>query len=83
MCSLDFRCEHTLVNGPGETQALVDAARNFVKAEIDNVGLKCPSFQEHLTSAINCYSHAIRVCLDFIINACTCYLLKTVLPVNS
>jgi len=50
-----------LVNSAGETQALLDAARNFVKAEIDNVGLKCPSFQEHLTAAVNCYSHAIRV----------------------
>ncbi|XP_045212398.1 40-kDa huntingtin-associated protein-like isoform X1 [Mercenaria mercenaria] len=58
------RCEHTLVNPAGETQALVDAAREFIKAEVDNVGIRCLSFQEHLTAAINCYSHAIRVHIE-------------------
>ncbi|KAH3861555.1 hypothetical protein DPMN_024487 [Dreissena polymorpha] len=55
------RCEHSLVNSAGEAQSLLDAARNFVTAENDSVGLKCPSFQEHITAAINCYGHAIRV----------------------
>ena len=56
------RCEHTLSNAPGESQALIDAARNFLEAERSNQELCCPSFQEHLNAAINCYSHAIRVC---------------------
>ena len=50
------------MNPAGEAQALTEAAREFINAELDNVNLKCPSFQEHLTAAINCYSHAIRVC---------------------
>ena len=49
------------MNPAGEAQALTEAAREFINAELDNVNLKCPSFQEHLTAAINCYSHAIRV----------------------
>ena len=51
------------MNPAGEAQALTEAAREFINAELDNVNLKCPSFQEHLTAAINCYSHAIRVSL--------------------
>ena len=51
------------MNPAGEAQALTEAAREFIIAELDNVNLKCPSFQEHLTAAINCYSHAIRVSL--------------------
>ncbi|XP_052768104.1 40-kDa huntingtin-associated protein-like [Mya arenaria] len=58
------RCEHTLVNVAGEGQALLEAARNFVHAELDNVGLRCPSFHEHLTAAINCYCHAVRVHIE-------------------
>lgn len=64
-CSLaQARCEHTLMNPAGEAQALTEAAREFINAELDNVNLKCPSFQEHLTAAINCYSHAIRVHIE-------------------
>ncbi|WAQ96500.1 HAP40-like protein [Mya arenaria] len=58
------KCEHTLVNVAGEGQALLEAARNFVHAELDNVGLRCPSFHEHLTAAINCYCHAVRVHIE-------------------
>jgi len=50
-----------LANAPGEAQALTNAARSFLKAEIDISELRCPSFKEHLNAAINCYSHAIRV----------------------
>ena len=55
------RCEHTLANGPGEAQALTDAARCFMEAELVDRSIKCPGFEEHLTASINCYSHAIRV----------------------
>lgn len=58
------RCEHSLANPAGESEALVKAAREFIKAETETVGLKCPSFQEHLTAAINCYCHAIRVHIE-------------------
>ncbi|KAK2156634.1 hypothetical protein LSH36_208g01049 [Paralvinella palmiformis] len=60
-CLAQARCEHTLANAPGEAQALTNAARSFLKAEIDISELRCPSFKEHLNAAINCYSHAIRV----------------------
>ena len=56
-----YRCEHTLVNAAGEAQALTEAARSFLEAEMNNRDIRCPSFEEHLTAAINCYSHAIRV----------------------
>ena len=56
-----FRCEHTLANAAGEGQALTEAARAFLEAEMANRDLKCPSFEEHLSASINCYSHAIRV----------------------
>ena len=60
-CRLCTSCEQTLANAPGEAHALTEAARNFVDAEQLNVELRCPSFEEHLSAAINCYSHAIRV----------------------
>ena len=50
-----------MVNAAGESQSLTEAARNFLEAEVANQDLQCPSFNEHLTAAINCYSHAIRV----------------------
>ncbi|KAK7501479.1 hypothetical protein BaRGS_00007283 [Batillaria attramentaria] len=58
------RCEHTLSNPAGEAQALMDAARSFLGAEQTDTELRCPSFQEHLTASINCYSHAIRVHIE-------------------
>ncbi|KAL3876320.1 hypothetical protein ACJMK2_034182 [Sinanodonta woodiana] len=63
-CLAQARCEHTLANPPGEAQALVEAAREFLTAEMEIFNLKCPSFQEHLTAAINCYSFAIKVHLE-------------------
>ncbi|XP_076459467.1 40-kDa huntingtin-associated protein-like [Babylonia areolata] len=58
------RCEHTLSNGAGESQALTEAARSFLHAEQADKELHCPTFQEHLTASINCYSHAIRVHIE-------------------
>ncbi|XP_076075099.1 40-kDa huntingtin-associated protein-like isoform X1 [Mytilus galloprovincialis] len=63
-CLAQARCEHTLVNAAGEAQALTEAARAFLEAEMNNRDIKCPSFEEHLTAAINCYSHAIRVYIE-------------------
>ncbi|KAK3090450.1 hypothetical protein FSP39_011960 [Pinctada imbricata] len=63
-CLAQARCEHTLANAAGEAQALTDAARSFMEAEQTNIELRCPSFEEHLTAAINCYSHAIRVHIE-------------------
>lgn len=53
-----------MVNAAGESQSLTEAARNFLEAEVANQELRCPSFNEHLTAAINCYSHAIRVHIE-------------------
>ncbi|XP_064604680.1 40-kDa huntingtin-associated protein-like isoform X2 [Liolophura sinensis] len=64
-CSLaQARCEQTLSNPAGETQALTDAARSFLQAQAAERDLQCPTFEEHLTAAINCYSHAIRVHIE-------------------
>ncbi|XP_029655189.1 40-kDa huntingtin-associated protein isoform X1 [Octopus sinensis] len=63
-CLAQARCEHTLANAAGEAQALTEAARSFLEAEMANRDLKCPSFEEHLSAAINCYSHAIRVHIE-------------------
>ena len=60
-CVCLCRCEHTLANAAGEAQALTNAARAFLDAEEINLDLHCPSFDEHLCAATNCYSHAIRV----------------------
>lgn len=60
------RCEHTLSNSAGEAQALIDAARSFLDADLVDRELCVPGFQEHLTASINCYSHAIRVYLQII-----------------
>ena len=55
------RCEHTLANAAGEAQALTEAARTFLQVEDASQMLCCPSFEEHLNAAVNCYSHAVRV----------------------
>ena len=56
-----FRCEHTLANAAGEAQSLTEAGRAFLQVEDTSQMLCCPSFEEHLNAAINCYSHAVRV----------------------
>lgn len=63
-CLAQARCEHTLANNAGEAQALTHAARAFLQAENTNKQIKCPSFEEHLSAAVNCYSHAIRVHIE-------------------
>jgi len=60
-CSLAVaRCEQTLGNHPGETQALVQAAHYFLQAEQDEHELHCPSFKENIEAAKSCYHHAIK-----------------------
>lgn len=60
-CLAMARCENTLGNTTCEVEALVEAARLFLKAERENLELKCPSFEEHLTEAIHCYNQAIKI----------------------
>jgi len=64
-CSLaQARCENSLVNPSGEAQALLDAARSFLSAEMEDRMLNMPGFKENLIAAVNCYSHAIRVHME-------------------
>lgn len=58
------RCEHMIGNWCAEAYALTEAARSFLLSEHSVQDIHCPSFQEHLNAAINCYSHAIRVFLE-------------------
>ncbi|XP_066291408.1 40-kDa huntingtin-associated protein-like isoform X1 [Branchiostoma lanceolatum] len=63
-CLAMARCEQTLSNSPGESHALVEAARLFLEAECTNQMLKCPGFEEHLIAAMNCYNFAIKVHIE-------------------
>lgn len=63
-CLALARCEQTLGNPAGETQALVHGARLFLEAENLNRKLNCPSLDDHLNAAINCYNHAIRIHIE-------------------
>lgn len=63
-CLALARCEQSIGNSSGESQALLDAARLFIEAELQNRDLQCPSFDEYLTAAINCYNQSIRVHID-------------------
>jgi len=58
------RCEHTLANSAGETEALTEAARQFFKAELDYKTLNSPTFDENLNASINCYAHAVRIHIE-------------------
>ena len=40
---------------------MTEAAQLFMEAEWRDASLQCPSFEEHLTAAINCYNHAVKV----------------------
>uniref|UniRef100_T1JBR8 Uncharacterized protein n=1 Tax=Strigamia maritima TaxID=126957 RepID=T1JBR8_STRMM len=63
-CCLALARRQTLGNPAGETQALVHGARLFLDAEKQNRDLNCPSFEDHLNAAINCYSHAVRIHME-------------------
>ena len=54
------RCERSLGNAPGESEALVTAARSFMKAEAATRSIGCPSLEDHFQAAIQSYSHAIQ-----------------------
>lgn len=58
------RCEHSLGSIAGEAHNLVESARLFVTAHAELENILCPNFEEHLTAAINCYGHAIRVYVE-------------------
>ncbi|XP_071530520.1 40-kDa huntingtin-associated protein-like [Panulirus ornatus] len=63
-CVAVARCEQTLVNPTTEVSAITQAARFFLKAEVVNHQLHCPSFNEHLMTAISCFQHAIQLYID-------------------
>ncbi|XP_033106691.1 40-kDa huntingtin-associated protein-like [Anneissia japonica] len=63
-CLAMARCEHTLANAPGESSALIDAAQHFLEAENIDQSTSCPNFEEHLSAAVNCYGHAVKVHLE-------------------
>jgi len=58
------RCEHTLANSAGETDALTEAARLFFQSELSYKAIKCPTYDENLNASINCYAHAVRVHIE-------------------
>ncbi len=60
-CIAKAHCESALNNPVGETSALVQAARLFFDAEKQNVDVKCPALEEHLTEAIHCFNQAIKI----------------------
>ena len=60
-CIAKAHCENALNNPVAETDALIQAARLFFKAEKDNVEVSCPALEEHLTEAIHCYNQAIKI----------------------
>lgn len=55
------RCEQTVGNGAGEVEAITQAARSFLKAEMEIQSLKNPSFEEHLVAAISSYLQAAKL----------------------
>lgn len=76
-CLAKARCENTLANSSGEVEALSQAARLFLQAEQDELHLKCPVFQEHLTEAVHCYNQAIKVhCSHGNLNLAACLCLE-------
>ena len=46
------RCERSLGNASGESEALLVAARSFLKAELATRSIGCPSLEEHFQAAI-------------------------------
>ncbi|KAG0730058.1 Factor VIII intron 22 protein [Chionoecetes opilio] len=63
-CVAVAKCEQTLLNASTEVSAVTQAARYFLKAETVNHQLHCPSFNEHLMTAISCFQHAIQLYND-------------------
>ncbi|XP_064120878.1 40-kDa huntingtin-associated protein-like [Macrobrachium nipponense] len=63
-CVAVAKCEQTLVNPTTEVSAITQAARYFLKAEVINHHLHCPSFNEHLMTAVSCFQHAIQLYID-------------------
>jgi len=55
------RCEQTIGNNTGEVEAITQAARTFLRAEMEIQELGNPSFEEHLQSAISSYVQAAKL----------------------
>jgi hypothetical protein len=63
LCQLAVaRCERALGNAPAEAEALVVAARSFLRAEekTRTIGTGCISLEDHFQAAIQNYSRAIQ-----------------------
>ena len=54
------RCEQSIGNYSGEVEALVSAARAFLKAEMNIKKIGGPSYQEHLLDSLDSFCNAIR-----------------------
>jgi len=55
------RCEQTIGNTSGEIEAIISAARSFLKAEVEVQTLRNPSFEFHLTAAVASFSQAAKL----------------------
>ena len=65
VCSLAVaRCEQTLGNLPAEAEALLSAARSFLRQEEENYDLRLPTFDEHVTNAVSYFNMAVNVYLE-------------------
>lgn len=61
LCQLAVaRCERALGNAPAEAEALVVAARSFLRAEEKTRSIGCLSVEDHFQAAIQNYSLAIQ-----------------------
>jgi len=54
------RCQETLANKTGETDALLAAARQFLQAHHEHTDLACPTPGSQLQAAVSLYNAAIR-----------------------
>ena len=55
------RCEQSIGNTSGEVEALISAARAFLKAEMNLKQVGVPSFQENLLDSLDSFCNAIRI----------------------
>jgi len=55
------RCEQTIGHNPGEAEAITQAARCFLRSEMEVFNLKNPSLEFQLTAAVSCFSQAAKL----------------------
>jgi hypothetical protein len=65
VCSLAVaRCEQTMGNLPAESEALLSAARHFLRQEEETYDLRLPTFDEHVVNAVSYFNMAANVYLE-------------------